>query len=57
MRCKKCGTEMMRDKIIEGDMTKTFFYKCPNPKCENYGYKKEAANIDDETVRGMGYEV
>ena len=52
MKCKKCNTEMLRDKVIEGDMTKTFFYKCPNPKCENYGYEKEAANIDGETVRG-----
>jgi hypothetical protein len=43
---------MFRDKVIEGEFTKTFFYKCPNPNCENYGYKKEVANINGETVRG-----
>jgi len=21
--------------------TETFIYKCPNPQCTNYGYKKE----------------
>lgn len=54
MKCKKCGTEMLRDGFIEGEMTKTFFYKCPNPNCVNYGYKKkeEAGNLETESSRG-----
>ena len=43
MKCKVCQTEMFIDKTTtdEEKGTETFIYKCPNPNCSNYGYKKE----------------
>lgn len=43
MLCKSCNTEMMIDKVIPDTEkgTETFIYKCPNPVCTDYGYKKE----------------
>ena len=33
---------MFIDSVEEVDNTEVFHYKCPNPECKNYGYKKEA---------------
>lgn len=43
MKCKQCDTEMLIDSttIDEEKGTETFNNKCPNPKCPNFGYKKE----------------
>lgn len=43
MKCPVCQTEMFIDSTIEDKEknTETFNYKCPNPSCSNYGYKKE----------------
>ena len=41
MKCKECNTEMLIDKVDEAYYTEVFHYKCPNPNCKNYGYKKE----------------
>lgn len=43
MKCKVCDTEMLVDRSVEDieKGTETFIYKCPNPRCENYGYKEE----------------
>lgn len=40
MLCKECNTEMLIDKVTEEENKETFNYKCPNPACTNYGYKK-----------------
>ena len=39
MKCVKCKTEMMRDRVKEEETRKIAYYKCPNPKCERFGYK------------------
>ena len=41
MKCKECNTEMFIDSVDEVDNTEVFHYKCPNPECKNYGYKKK----------------
>ncbi len=43
MKCKLCNTEMMIDSVKEDkeNNAEIFNYKCPNPQCSNYGYKKE----------------
>lgn len=33
---------MFIDSVEELEDTEVFHYKCPNPKCKNYGYKEEA---------------
>ena len=38
MRCNKCNVEMMIDSVNKTENSETFNFKCPNPKCENYGY-------------------
>lgn len=43
MKCGKCDTEMMVDRVTRNGNQETFDYKCPNPKCPDYGYKKEGA--------------
>ena len=45
MKCKECNTEMFIDRVDEADNTEVFHYKCPNPECKNYGYKKEAEQV------------
>lgn len=42
MKCKHCNIEMIVDKREENEDTEVFKYKCPNPQCSNYGYKKES---------------
>lgn len=42
MKCEVCDTEMFIDKTERVGNTEMFLYKCPNPNCENYGYKEEA---------------
>lgn len=51
MTCKICGNEMLVDKVEEKDDTLIFHYKCPNPKCSNFGYKSEEKEA--ETVAEM----
>ena len=41
MKCRYCGVEMIIDRVSEEENVQQFFYKCPNPKCDNYGYGKE----------------
>ena len=41
MKCRKCQTEMFRDSVKEEEERKIAFYKCPNPKCERFGYKDD----------------
>ena len=38
MKCKECQTEMFIDSTTVVGNSETFNYKCPNPKCANYGY-------------------
>lgn len=42
MQCNQCNTEMLIDRVEKDTEkgTETFIYKCPNPQCSNYGYKK-----------------
>ena len=48
MKCRKCQTEMLRDRVKEEEDRKIAFYKCPNPKCERFGYKdKEKEGVTD----------
>ena len=46
MKCKVCNTEMYIDSIDESEDMEVFYYKCPNPICTNYGYKKESENAE-----------
>ena len=46
MKCKECNTEMLIDKVDKAENTEVFNYKCTNPKCKNYGYKKETKATD-----------
>lgn len=41
MKCKECNTEMFIDSTTQTEDTETFNYKCPNPQCTKYGYKKK----------------
>ena len=41
MKCKECGAEMLVDSVEEKEDTQVFHYKCPNPKCTNYGYTEK----------------
>ena len=41
MKCRYCGIEMLIDRVEEDRESEKFFYKCPNPACVNFGYKKE----------------
>ena len=47
MKCKSCGIEMSVDRRIEKDDSETFIYKCRNPACSKYGYKKPDTKTDD----------
>ncbi len=40
MKCKICGNEMIVDWVEEVDDTEVFHYKCANPNCPRFGYKK-----------------
>lgn len=42
MKCNLCKTEMIVDHTEEKGDTEVFYYKCPNPKCANYGYGNKA---------------
>jgi hypothetical protein len=35
---------MYIDSVDEAEDMEVFHYKCPNPNCTNYGYKKEPEN-------------
>ena len=39
MKCAKCGTQMMRDRVKGEEDRKIAYYKCPNPRCDRFGYK------------------
>ena len=48
MKCRKCQTEMLRDRVKEEEDSKIAFYKYPNPKCERFGYKdKKGEGVTD----------
>ena len=41
MMCQACHTEMFVHKVRIKDGEREITYKCPNPKCVHFGFKKE----------------
>ncbi len=43
---------MILDRMTEEGDVQRFYYKCPNPRCPNYGYKgaKKPENTEGEEV-------
>ncbi len=40
MQCRKCGNEMLVYSTEERENTLIFHYKCANPNCPDYDYKR-----------------
>jgi len=54
VKCKICGVEMSVDKVVRNDDSETFVYKCRNPACSKYGYKKSDKQADDNSKTESG---
>lgn len=49
MKCRYCGVEMLVDRVEEKEDSQSFFFKCPNPACPNYGYRpSEGGNTEEK---------
>lgn len=48
MICGKCGNEMLVYSTSEGEDSITFNYRCPNPACPNYGFKRRREEKKEE---------